>query len=58
MTMPSDTHAPEEHALNGRLVTRLALASFAVLLAAGALMWWRYGPVIFLDVLTSLQNCF
>jgi len=58
MTMPSDAHAPEEPAFNGRLVARLALASFAVLLAAGGLMWWRYGPAIFLDVLTSLQNCF
>lgn len=58
MTSPSEIDDASGPAFNGRLVTRLALASFAMLLAAGGLMWWRFGPVIFMDVLTSLQNCF
>ena len=42
----------------GRLVVRIALASLVVLTAAGALMWLRFGPTIFMDVLTTLQGCF
>jgi hypothetical protein len=52
----SDTSAPPP--FNARLFARVTAASFAALFVAGALMWWRFGPVIFLDVLTSLQNCF
>lgn len=52
-----ETEAPPER-YNARLALRLALASFAVLAAAGALMWWRFGPVIFVDMLAALQNCF
>ena len=36
----------------------LALASVAALTLAGGLMWWRFGPAIFMDVLTTLQGCF
>jgi hypothetical protein len=42
----------------GRLVVRIALASVAALTLAGGLMWWRFGPAIFMDVLTTLQGCF
>ena len=30
----------------------------ALLTAAGALLWWRYGAVIFVDLLATLQACF
>ena len=42
----------------GRLVVRLALVAVAALAAAGALMWHRFGPVIFVEMLTALQGCF
>lgn len=55
------TSLETDNALAGhssRLLTRIALASFAIMFAAGALMWWRFGPVIFVDMLAALQNCF
>ncbi len=53
-----ETDASGPAAFNGRVFARLAAASFGLLFVAGALMWWRFGPAIFFDVLASLQNCF
>ena len=58
LDMPSLEEALEGGTPAGRLVVRIGLMSFAVLVAVGALMWWRFGPVIFVDMLAALQNCF
>jgi hypothetical protein len=45
-------------AVSTRTAMRIVGASVGLLTLAGVLMWWRYGPAIFFDVLSSLQNCF
>jgi hypothetical protein len=36
-----------------------SLVVFGLLLSlAGGLLWWRYGSLIFVDLLTTLQGCF
>ena len=37
-------------------VVQISLA--ALLFIAGGLMWWRFGSVIFMDLLAFAQSCF
>jgi hypothetical protein len=41
-----------------RLAVRVALAGFALMFVAGALMWLKFGPTIFVDLATAVVNCF
>jgi hypothetical protein len=55
----SSLELPEPDEQNrSRFAVRIAVASLVLLTFAGALMWWRFGPVIFVDLLTAMQNCF
>ncbi len=55
--MTSLDHQPAPDIRAARTIVRLAVASFVVLAAAATLLWARFGPLIFLDMLTTLQNC-
>jgi hypothetical protein len=50
---PDDRLRPEE-----RLGLRLTLAAFALMFAAGALMWLRFGTDIFFESLNAALGCF
>jgi hypothetical protein len=52
-TAPDEPLRPEE-----RFALRLTLAGFGLMFAAGALMWLRYGPGIFVDSLNTVLGCF
>lgn len=42
-----------------RVLLYWSIGGFVALLAvAGALLWWRFGSVIFVDLLATLQACF
>ena len=57
MTTFDDQPLPETRRLSAALWW--SLGGFVVLLAAvGALLWWRFGAVIFDDLLATLQACF
>ena len=55
-TLETDTPTSER----GSLALRWwSLGAFVALLTlAGGLLWWRFGSVIFVDLLASLQACF
>ena len=63
--MPARTHifdVPErrlaaEHR-SSRLALRLALGGFALLIAAGALLWARFGEAMLVDSLALIRSCF
>ena len=40
------------------LIWQIAGIGMAFLMAAAGLLWWHFGPVIFLDTLATLQGCF
>lgn len=37
---------------------RLILVGFAMMALAGGLMWWRFGPSMFMSLVTAAANCF
>ena len=41
-----------------RLALRLALGGFALLIAAGALLWARFGEAMLVDSLALIRSCF
>ena len=43
---------------SSRLALRLALAGFALLVAAGALLWARFGETMLADSLALIRSCF
>lgn len=50
--------ADRDDAALSRLAVRMALGGFALMFAAGALMWLKFGPTIFVDLATAVVNCF
>jgi hypothetical protein len=42
----------------GRLATRIAIAGFALMFIAATVMWIHFGPLIFMDLVTAVANCF
>ncbi|MBX9757438.1 MAG: hypothetical protein K2Y29_01590 [Beijerinckiaceae bacterium] len=40
-----------------RLAVRMALAGFGLMFVAGAFMWMKFGPTIFVDLATAVVNC-
>lgn len=47
-----------EDAAMTRLAVRMALGGFGLMFVAGALMWLKVGPTIFVDLATAVVNCF
>ena len=41
-----------------RLIWQMVGIGLALLGAAAVLLWWHFGPVIFVDTLATLQSCF
>jgi hypothetical protein len=42
----------------GRIATRIAIAGFALMFIAATVMWIHFGPLIFMDRVTAVANCF
>ncbi len=53
-----DHNGPEARPFDTRLFLKAVAVFCALLLLAGGLMWWRFGPVIFMDMLAFAQSCF
>jgi hypothetical protein len=51
--VPEEPLHPEE-----KLALRLTLAAFGLMFAAGAVLWLRYGPSIFVEYLNTALGCF
>ncbi|MDP2355518.1 MAG: hypothetical protein Q8M31_05595 [Beijerinckiaceae bacterium] len=47
-----------EDAATTRLAVRMALGGFVLMFVAGAFMWLKVGPTIFVDLATAVVNCF
>jgi hypothetical protein len=41
-----------------RPLVKAALITCGLLLIAAGLLWWRFGAIIFMDMLTFAQSCF
>lgn len=50
--------ASREDAAMTRLAVRMAIGGFALMFLAGAVMWLKVGPTIFVDLATAVVNCF
>jgi hypothetical protein len=55
---PIQTRAEEPLHPEERMGLRLALAAFGLMFAAGAVMWLRFGPAIFMDAVNVALGCF
>ena len=40
------------------MLMRLIYAGVAMMALAAVLMWWRFGPSMFMDLVTAAANCF
>jgi hypothetical protein len=45
-------------ATEGRGLERAAVAGFGLIFAAALMLWWRYGPSVFIDGLAAAWRCF
>jgi hypothetical protein len=45
-------------ATESRGFERAALAGFGLIFVAALLLWWRYGPSVFVDGLAAAWRCF
>ena len=52
---PDEADAP---AVSSRLTLWLVFAGVALMALAGVIMWWRFGPSMFLNLVTAAANCF
>jgi hypothetical protein len=53
-----DTEDPATEPQQLRLLWWAVGGSLSLLSLAGGLLWWSFGPVIFVDLLTLMQSCF
>ncbi len=58
MQTGTDATSPEFDAPPSRLAVRLILSGVALMALAGTLMWWHFGPSMFMNLLTAAANCF
>ena len=43
---------------SSRLILRLIFAGFGMMAIAGGLMWWTFGPSMFVTFVNTAMNCF
>ncbi len=55
-TQPVENASVDDAAAT-RLAVRMALGGFALMFVAGAFMWVKFGPTIFVDLATAVVNC-
>jgi hypothetical protein len=53
-----DHNRQDARPFDTRLFIKATAICFLLLLVAGGLMWWRFGAVIFMDMLAFAQSCF
>ena len=58
MTDRLETHDNTESAAASRTALWLVYAGFAMMALAGGLMWLKFGPSMFMDLVTAAMNCF
>ena len=50
--------AQQDEARASKRAMRLIFAGVAMMALAGGVMWWRFGPSMFMSLLTAAANCF
>lgn len=58
MSSQADIETDNAAMSSSRLVLRLIYAGIGMMALAGGLMWWRFGPSMFMDLVTAAVNCF
>lgn len=58
MSQHIDIETDQNGAGSSKLVLRLIFAGIGMMALAGGLMWWRFGPSMFMDLVTAAANCF
>jgi hypothetical protein len=58
MSQHVDIETDRNAARASRLVLRLIFVGIGMMALAGGLMWWRFGPSMFMDLVTAAANCF
>ncbi len=58
MSHQPDLHADPDAQGPSKLALWLILGGVAMMTLAGGLMWWRFGPSMFMNLLTAAANCF
>jgi hypothetical protein len=53
-----DHNGPEARPFDTRLFVKAVIVFCGLLFLAGTLLWWRFGSVIFMDMLAFAQSCF
>ena len=54
----SQQDAEDEIIAPSRLGLRLVFLGLAMMTLAAGLMWWHFGPSMFMSLLTAAANCF
>ncbi|MGE3643955.1 MAG: hypothetical protein AB7F96_08880 [Beijerinckiaceae bacterium] len=54
----SSGYGEADYAKASRLTLWLIGAGFFMMFAASLLMWFRFGPTMFVDLATAVANCF
>ncbi len=57
MTTP-DLPSDDAPAFDPRPLVKAALIACGLMTVAAGLLWWRFGSIIFMDMLTFAQSCF
>ncbi len=55
---PGEAGATPEHDRISSLQLWLILGGFGMMFLASVLMWFRFGPTMFVDLATAVANCF
>lgn len=58
MTHQVDIPDDQDDAGSSKLALRLIFAGLAMMTFAGFFMWWKFGPSMFMTLLTAAANCF
>ena len=58
MSQQSEIPGEEDDTQSSRFMLRLVIAGFAMMALAAGLMWWRFGPSMFMNLITAAANCF
>ena len=58
MSHQAETHDDLEPEGASRFAAWLIFAGVAMMALAGGFMWWRFGPSMFMNLITAAANCF
>lgn len=58
MTHRVETEEDQDTGRASRLALGMIFGGIAMMFMAGGFMWWRFGPSMFMNLLTAAANCF